>query len=150
MLVPDGHMLVGLYSELGRDDVVAARAFIAERGYRAVDDDIRRCRQDLALQAPGLASRLARRNDFYVTGECRDLLFHVQEHRFTLSQIGDVLDELGLRFDGFLLRPDLAARYASQFPADRAMTDLANWQRFEAQVPDAFAGMYLFWIRQTG
>jgi len=148
MLAPGGHMLVGLYSERAREDVVAARAFIAERGYRPTGDDIRRCRQDLLANAPDLASRLARRSDFYATAECRDLLFHVQERRFSLSQIGDVLDALGLVFDGFLLRPDVAARYASQNPDDVAMTNLANWARFESQVPDAFAGMYIFWSRK--
>jgi hypothetical protein len=51
-------------------------------------------------------------------------------------------------FDGFLLRPDVAARYASQNPDDVAMTNLANWARFESQVPDAFTGMYIFWARK--
>ena len=34
LLRPNGFMRIGLYSELGRADVVAARALIAERGYR--------------------------------------------------------------------------------------------------------------------
>ena len=149
LLAPGGDLLIGLYSERSRADVVAARAFIAERGYRPTGDDIRRCRQDLVSSAPDLALQLARRSDFFVTDECRDLLFHVQESRFTLWQIGDALRAAGLAFDGFLLRPDLAARYASQFPADRTMTDLASWDRFEAQFPDAFAGMFIFWARKA-
>lgn len=148
LLAPGGDLLIGLYSERSRADVVAARAFIAERGYRPTGDDIRRCRRDLVSSAPDLALQLARRSDFFVTDECRDLLFHVQEHRFRLWQIGDALHEAGLAFDGFLLRPALAARYASQFPADRTLTDLASWDRFEAQFPDAFAGMYIFWARK--
>ena len=40
-------MQVGLYSELGRRGIVAARALIAERGYRPVAEDIRRCRADI-------------------------------------------------------------------------------------------------------
>jgi len=149
MLVPGGHMLVGLYSERGRADVVAARQFIVERGYLPTGDDIRRCRQDLLSEVPRLGFQLARRSDFFVTDECRDLLFHVQERRFTLREIGDALRAAGLAFDGFLVRPDLAARYASQFPGDRTLTNLANWNRFEAQFPDAFAGMYIFWARKV-
>ena len=148
LLAPGGDLLIGLYSERSRADVVAARAFIAERGYRPTGHDIRRCRRDLLASMPDVALQLARRSDFFVTDECRDLLFHVQEHRFMLWQIGDALREAGLVFDGFLLRPDLAARYASQFPADRTLTDLASWDRFEAQFPDAFAGMYIFWARK--
>ena len=145
LLAPGGRMLVGLYSERGRADVVAARAFIAKRGYRPTGDDIRRCRRDLASSAPELAAPLARRSDFYATEECRDLLFHAQEHRFTPSRIGDALAGAGLRLDGFLLRPDLASRYAWQFPDDPAMTNLANFERFESEHPEAFAGMYIFW-----
>lgn len=148
MLVPGGHMLVGLYSERSRADVVAARTLIAQSGYRPTTEDIRRCREALIGERNDAFARLARRSDFYVTAECRDLLFHVQEHRFTLSRIRDILEAIGLAFDGFLLRPDLAARYASQFPADRTLTDLASWDRFEARFPDAFAGMYIFWARK--
>ena len=148
MLVPGGHMLVGLYSERARDDVVAARTFIAQRGYRPTSEDIRRCREALQGERNDAFARLGLRSDFYVAAECRDLLFHVQEHRFTPPQIGDVLRAAGLAFDGFVLRADLAARYASAFPEDRTMTDLESWDRFEAGDRDAFAGMYIFWARR--
>ena len=36
LLRPGGTMQVGLYSELARRNIVAARALIAERGYRPV------------------------------------------------------------------------------------------------------------------
>ena len=150
ILAPGGHMLVGLYSERGRGDVVAARAFIAERGYVSTEADIRRCRQDLVSADGGARfSRLAMRNDFYVTAECRDLLFHVQEHRFTLPGIRECVGALGLRFNGFLLPPDVAARYAQRYPGDPGMEDLGNWDAFEAQFPETFAGMYIFWVRKT-
>ncbi len=47
MLRPGGIMRLGLYSEIARRDIVAARDFIAQRGYRPTADDIRRCRQEL-------------------------------------------------------------------------------------------------------
>ena len=40
-------------------------------------------------------------NDFYSTSECRDLLFHVQEHRMTLPQIKAFLAAQDLQFLGF-------------------------------------------------
>ena len=146
MLVPGGHMLVGLYSERARTDVVAARTFIAEHGFHATSDDIRRCREALIGERTDAFARLALRSDFYVTAECRDLLFHVQEHRFTLPQIGAQLDALGLRFEGFVLRPDVARLYAARYPNDAQMLDLASFDAFEAQFPHAFAGMYIFWV----
>jgi SAM-dependent methyltransferase len=146
MLAPGGHMLVGLYSDRARTDVVAARTFIAQRGFHATSDDIRRCREALIGEPNEDFAPIALRSDFYVTAECRDLLFHVQEHRFTLPQIGALLDALGLRFDGFMLRPDVARLYAARHPNDPRMLDLASFDAFEAQFPHAFAGMYIFWV----
>ena len=142
-------MQVGLYSERGRRDVVAAKAFIAERAYRPGADDIRRCRQELmAVDAGARFAPLAARSDFYVTGECRDLLFHVEEHRFTLARIRGDLAMLGLRFAGFVTTPAVAARYRERYPGDARMTDLGSWDAFEEEFPDTFAGMYVFWVRK--
>jgi tetratricopeptide (TPR) repeat protein/SAM-dependent methyltransferase len=149
LLRPGGFLLLGLYSERARRSIVAARAFIAERGYRPTAADIRQCRQDLMMSAGDGApfGELASIRDFYVTGECRDLLFHVQEHRFVLPQIKALLAALGLRLIGFLLAPHVAKSYAERFPEDRAMTDLDRWNAFEAEYPDTFAGMYVFWAQ---
>ena len=147
VLKPGGHMLVGLYSERGRRDVVAAKAFIAERGYASAPSDIRRCRQELMSVGRGARfSSLAQRADFYVTGECRDLLFHVQEHRFTLRDLRKHIDALGLRFNGFVLSDPMAIRYAESHARS---ADPEDWERFEARFPDAFAGMYLFWVQEA-
>jgi len=148
LLAADGRMLVGLYSERSRQDVTAARAFIAERGYASTAQDIRRCRQDLMRFGGGAPfSRLASRADFYVTGECRDLLFHVEEHRFTLPEIARWIDALGLRFEGFLLSTEIETRYKKRYPGDPRMVNLDNWNSFEAAFPHAFSGMYIFWVQ---
>ena len=57
LLRPGGIMHLGFYSEIARRDVVAARAFIAERGYAATPADIRRCRQDLLKTPLGSVAR---------------------------------------------------------------------------------------------
>ena len=146
-LRPGGFMRLGLYSERARSDVVAARAFIAAHGYRATLDDIRRCRQDPALHAEPLSAVLSRR-DFYATSECRDLLFHVQEHRYTIPGVAAMLAGAGLHFIGFLLEPHVRRRYVARFPDDRAATDLACWDAFEAENPQTFRGMYRFWVQK--
>jgi SAM-dependent methyltransferase len=148
LLRPGGCMLLGLYSERARRSIVAARAFIAERGYGPNAADIRRCRQDLmSANAGARFGQLASIRDFYVTGECRDLLFHVQEHRFGLPEIKELLATVGLRLIGFLLPPDAAKAYGERFPEDKAMADLDHWNAFEAEYPDTFAGMYVFWAQ---
>ncbi len=146
LLRPGGLMHLGLYSELARRDITAARQYVAEKGYGASPADIRRARQDImntALRA------VARRNDFFSTSECRDMLFHVQEHQLTIPQLKAMLAGTGLRFIGFAFDPARARHYAAQFAqSGRSPTDLDAWHAFETQNPDTFAGMYQFWVQK--
>jgi tetratricopeptide (TPR) repeat protein/SAM-dependent methyltransferase len=149
LLRPGGFMAVGLYSDIARADIVKARNFIVERGYGSSADEIRRCRQDLITCEDGKAfPDVYTSTDFYSTSDCRDLLFHVQEHRLTIPQIADFLAENALDFVGFELEAGVASQYRAMNPADTAMTDLAAWDAFERQHPGAFSGMYQFWVQK--
>ncbi|HUJ01220.1 MAG TPA: tetratricopeptide repeat protein [Usitatibacter sp.] len=147
-LRPGGFMQVGLYSEHGRRDLAAARALIAERGLPATPEGIRACRAAL-LAAPQFA-RVAALRDFFGMNECRDLIFHVQEHRFTFPRLAHALAQTGLELVGLVVDDATRRRYAERFPADAAQCDLASWDAFERELPDTFAAMYLFWVRKPG
>ena len=148
MLRPGCIMDVGLYSETARRSIVTARQFIAERGYRATEDDIRRFRRELLLTRPTFANSLVHSPDFYSTSGCRDLLFHVMEHQFNIPQIAKFLSEHRLAFLGFRLAVDVLDRYRSQFPDPNALTDLNCWHAFEEANPSTFAAMYRFAVRK--
>jgi SAM-dependent methyltransferase len=149
MLRPDGIMRLGFYSELARQDIVAARRYIAERGYGDSADAIRACRQDFIECADGTPMKnVTAFPDFFNTSECRDLLFHVMEHRLTLPAIKSFLSENRLEFLGFDLDALILRRYGHRFPGDRTMTDLDNWHRFEQRHPTTFAAMYQFWVQR--
>jgi len=146
LLRPGGFMHIGLYSELGRRDVVAARAFIAERGYASTAADIRRCRQDL-LETP--LRSVARFHDFFSTSECRDLLFHVQESRMTIPAIKAFIAGHGLRFIGFEFDAPALQQYRKLFAeAGWSMSDLDRWHAVETKYPDTFSGMYQLWLQK--
>jgi SAM-dependent methyltransferase len=148
-LKPGGLMRLGFYSELARADVVLAREFVANGGYDASPDSIRSCRQNLVrLRDPRLRAVLGS-PDFYSISGCRDLLFHVREHRLTLRQIALFLQENHLSMLGFELDPPALARYRARFPEDGPLTDLAKWDLFESEHPDTFGGMYQFWVQKT-
>ena len=150
LLKPGGFMRIGLYSEIGRQNIVALRQMIAARGYGATADDIRRCRQEIiSANDPGYLT-VVHSPDFCSVSACRDLLFHVQEHRLTLPQIGAFLSEHGLTLLGFELDGGTLRRYRAAFPDDATLTDLASWDRFEAANPDTFGGMYQFWLQKAG
>jgi tetratricopeptide (TPR) repeat protein/SAM-dependent methyltransferase len=148
-LRPGGFMKLGLYSALARRDVVAARTFIAARGYGSTADDIRRCRQELMGCEDGTPLRNVAAGDFFTTSGCRDLLFHVQESRLTLPEIDAFLKDNDLELLGFEIDGRTQQLYRARFPADRAMTDLAQWHVFETDNPTTFLGMYQFWIRKS-
>ena len=149
LLRPGGVMRLGFYSALGRRDVAAVRQFVAARGYAGDAAGIRRCRQDLMGFAPGTPQRIiAGISDFFSISECRDLLFHVQEHNLSLPQIADVLAANALTFLGFEGCASGYQRYAQLFPDDPAMADLGRWARIENENPRLFFNMYQFWIQK--
>ena len=142
-------MNLGLYSELARRHVVKARELIGALGYSGTPAGIRLFRQDLAVQEASVELKwLSGMPDYYSTSECRDLLFHVQEHRLKLSQIESFLADFGLHFLGFELDPSVLHQYRARFVDDPSATNLHNWARFEVDNPDTFTGMYRFWIQQ--
>jgi tetratricopeptide (TPR) repeat protein len=151
ILAPNGFMNVGLYSEKAREDIVAAQRFVAEKGFKPTAADIRRCREEFErLPAESPLRNVMLLADFYSMSDLRDLLFHVQEHRMTLPQIARFLADNQLQFLGFDQAPHILQRYREKFPDDKAMADLALWDRFEQENPRAFIGMYQFWLQKPG
>ena len=149
LLRPGGVMRLGFYSALAGRNIVKARAFIAEKGYGSSADEIRRCRQDLlGLETDPDLRFVTSVPDFFSTSNCRDLLFHVQEHRMSLTEIAAFIRAHGLLFVGFDMDEEIRHAYRKRFPGDRAEADLEQWQRFENDNPDAFIGMYQFWVQK--
>lgn len=149
LLRPGGMLKLGLYSELARQGVVAARARIAELGLAPSEDSIRAFRRAVlsGQELPG--SNIARFGDFYDLDSCRDLVFHVQEHRFTIPQLRAFLDRQSLRFIGFFFSEgDHVTRFREMFSDPAAAYDLDCWQQFEEANPATFAGMYQFWCQK--
>jgi len=149
LLRPGGFMKLGFYSEVARRNIVKARAVIAEQGYGSSADEIRSCRQDLVELDKRLDfGTTLKLSDFFSISACRDLLFHVQEHRMTLASIDAFLRENNLVFLGFEIDDDVLRAYKMLFPDDVAATNLYQWQIFENENPDTFIGMYQFWIQK--
>ena len=148
LMKPDGVMQVGLYSTYARRDVVAARGLIAARGYPPTPEGIRSLREDLIREGKPYA--FMRLNDFFTVSECRDLLFHVHERRFTIPEIKAFIDGNGLDFIGFEFSPPEAHRYHHDVFARNgwAANDLGRWDAYEREHPEVFAGMYIFWVQK--
>ena len=100
----------------------------------------------MASEDGSLLKSVIQWNDFFAMSECRDLLFHVQEHCTTLREIKSFLGAAGVQFGGFILDTLTLQRFATRFPEPAAMTNLDCWHDFETQAPSTFAAMYQFWV----
>lgn len=150
LLVPGGYIKIGLYSELARQHIVAARALVSELGLKGSLDEFRTCRQALlARPDEAIERRVVASDDFYSASGVRDLLLHVQEHRLDLEEISRLIAEFGLELLGLVLDESVRRAYRASEPEDATATSLAGWARFEAANPDAFAQMYQFWLRSN-
>lgn len=147
LLRPGGRMRIGLYSDLARQLITEARARIATRGYRATPDDIRRCRQEMIHESDRWRA-LIEPNDFFSMSGCRDLLFNVMEHCFTIPGIAAFLGENNLSFLGFepFEDPGVIGKFHQQFGGMADELNLDQWHRFEIDHPDTFRAMYVFTV----
>jgi len=151
LLKPQGLMRIGLYSQIARQNIVEIREFIAKKNYDNSPKDIRECRSEIMNMTTDSNSRIQtiiNSYDFYSLSSCRDLLFHVQEHRFTLPQIANALEKMGLTFIGFDCSPQIKNQFKAQYPNNEDLFSLQLWHQFEQDHPDAFIHMYQFWVQK--
>ena len=147
LLKSGGLMNIGLYSELARGQIVKAQEKIASLGIGASEVEIRKFRQSLKESKNKDHELLTRLPEFFTLSELRDFIFHVQEHRFNLSQIRACLNELGLKFCGFENK-DIVSKFKAFHENDSDIYDLALWHQFEESNPHSFIGMYQFWCQK--
>lgn len=150
VLKPDGIMRIGLYSEAARRYVVKGRAYIKEHGFEGTNEGMRAFRQSIyELPADHELKNLFKYYDFYTMSMCRDLLFHVQEHRYTIPRIKKEMAALGLVFAGFVSLPAaVRTGYLAAYPDDPTFCNLEQWEQYEKDHPDSFLGMYVFNCRK--
>ncbi len=148
LLEPHGFLKLGLYSELSRKHIVRIREFIKEKKFNNTAKGIRNCRESIIKQKDDqLLYKVIYDNDFYSTSGTRDLIFHVQEHRFTIPEISKILNDFDLEFLGFT-NPHFKKKFLQSFPDDKKNLSLDNWNQFEINNPNAFSAMYQFWVRK--
>lgn len=149
VLKPGGYFKIGLYSATARRWITAARARVRELGLEPTPEGIRAFRQlVIGGQEPEL-ERYVGMSDFFDLDSFRDLVFHVQEHCFTVPQLKDLLERHGLRFLGL---PETSGKqrelYRALYPEDSEMRDLDRWHEVETANPDCFISMYDLWCQK--
>ena len=93
-----------LFSELARKSVIRIKDEISTREFEINDSSMRAFREDLIFSKEAHHKAITETADFYSLGELRELLFHMDEHRFTIPQINEYLGLSGLKFCGLQTR----------------------------------------------
>lgn len=146
-LNPGGLMKIALYSKLARKDVARLRQYIKDTGLGDDVNSIKTVRNWLINDSESGYERIKLFEDFFSLSEFRDLAFHVQEHQFTLPQIQNYLQKLGLEFCGFE-SPAIVKKFSAIYTGTDDQYDLEKWAEFEERYPDTFSGMYQFWCQK--
>lgn len=144
-----GLMKIGLYSELARQHIAKMREEIQQLNTETDHIGMKRFRNGVIRSKAPHHQLIISSPDFHSMGSLQDLLFHVQEHRFTIPQIQHCLTKLGLKFCGFevgIITQDFKRTNSGEDDA----YDLIKWHTYEQAHPHAFAGMYQFWCQKVG
>ena len=147
-LKPGGLMRIGLYSDLARQSIIKIREEINQLDIGSSSTEMKSFRDMIIKSEEDHHKLITNSPDLYSLSSLRDLLFHVQEHRFTIPLIKDHLDELGLRFCGFESN-EIISRFCKTIVHPDDLYDLNKWQAYEEENPRTFAGMYQFWSQKV-
>jgi tetratricopeptide (TPR) repeat protein/2-polyprenyl-3-methyl-5-hydroxy-6-metoxy-1,4-benzoquinol methylase len=143
-----GLMKIGLYSELARQHIVKMREEISQSRIGSSDNAMKLFRSDVINSDKVHHEQILTSGDFYSLSPLRDLLFHAQEHRFTMPQIKHCLSELGLKFCGFE-SGKIVKNFKLTNTGKDDPYDLDKWDLYEKDNPRSFAGMYQFWCQKV-
>lgn len=97
---------LALYSKVGCAPQLAGIALRRDLGLPPTGEGIQELRRIIyALPSDHPAKTVLKNPDFFTISGCRDLLFHVQEHNYTIPDIFELIGASGLRLHSFIL-PD--------------------------------------------
>ena len=142
-----GMMMIGLYSNIAREHIVKIRNDIKGKSFNFDKKNIIKFREKI-ISSNNLDYKLIKQSpDFYSFSNLIDLLFHVQESRFTIPEINKYINKLNLKFCGFENR-ELINLFSKTYRNHKDLYNLDLWNKFELDNPRIFAGMYQFWCQK--
>ena len=142
-----GLMQIGLYSALARQHITEMRRETLELELGSSDVEMKLFRSSVINSGLSHHNLVLNSPDFYSLSTLRDLLFHTQEHQFTIPQIKKCLNELNLKFCGFE-DETIVKKFKASNSGEFDVYNLDDWQIYEEANPRTFAGMYQFWCQK--
>jgi len=135
---PGGKITLGLYSEVGRRDILEARAVARTMEH---DKDLRLLRTKIINTDLEHKERLMSRRDFYTRAEFKDLVANNREKNYCPQDILKLLSGLPVRISWF-------QGVNNEALGDSNTLDLV--EKIEAKNNSAYSGMYVFTLEVLG
>ena len=151
LLKTNGFLKIGLYSKIAREPIINFRKKLLNNNSKKKIDNIMLLRKEIIENRANdkYFKKITNSKDFYSRSNLRDLLFHVQEHQFTIGEIKEIVENYKLEFLNFIITdPLIKLKYLKNFPDDVMQNSLNNWEKFETDNPNIFNGMYQFWLKK--
>ena len=146
-LIPGGLMMIGLYSKIARDHIGTIRDIINKLDIKINKKNIINFREKIISSNANHYKLIKQSPDFYSLSNLVDLLFHVQEHRFTISDIDNYISKINLKFCGFENK-EVINLFIKKNKNKHDLYNLDLWNEFEINNNRIFAGMYQFWCQK--
>ena len=140
-------MLIGLYSERARENISKIKNKIKKLKIEISSKNIINFRKDIFKNKETIFDNIKFSPDFYSTSGVRDLLFHIQEHKFNLRILKKYLEKLDLDFVGFEDKL-VIEKFQKVYRNKNDLYNLNKWEDYEDKHPRIFAGMYQFWCQK--
>ena len=147
LLEDQGFMQLALYSTKARHGLRQIQDTIIKEGNLKPNlNTIRQIREFLFTRAfiDNSIFPLSNLTDMFSTSHMRDLLFHEQEHTFTLLEIHDLLQKNKLEFCGFSVTRNLPTEGLNE----NTSFNLEHWHKIEQENPHLFVSMYQFYCQR--
>lgn len=138
-LHPGGTLRIGVYSKVARLLVTHLRGCIQREAVGPTPVEVRRFRERL-IEDPAWAKLrplLEKITDFFSLSTVRDLLFHVQEHQYTVAEIEGLTRGLGLELLGVSIP---RARERTRMPPTDERVMVQTFEQWRAREM-AFVGL---------
>ena len=150
LLRSGGIMKIALYSKLARKHIFEIRNEIIKLNIKLDHNSLKAFRNYAINSKESRYKKLTQSRDFFSISTFRDLVFHVQEHQFTFTEIKTSLDKLGLVFCGLddVDIEKIKNNFKIHNKLESDIYDLEKWNTFEEKNQSAFVGMYQFWCQK--
>jgi hypothetical protein len=147
VLAPGSFLRLGAPGKRSGAVAAKARASLREAGTPTNLAGLRRWRADILAgeYGPELQRDLPHWPGFNSAAALAAFCLQPGDNHFDIAALRALLEGLPVRFLGFELDPETLQRYKTRFPGESTGADLANWQKFEAALPEPF-DFYRFWL----